>query len=71
MKYSMSFKTGDGVTVRSEVVMFESDEEALAHARSEAGKSAIVETWKGDNLLIRLEQSKAAVAQAPAGLERR
>ena len=66
MKYPISFRAGDGVTVRSEVMLFQSDEEALAYGKAEASKSAIVEVWKGDDLLIRLDQSKTTGARGIA-----
>lgn len=54
MKYAIAFKSGDGRTERSEYLAFETDGEAVEYGRRSAALSAIVEVWKGDNLLTRL-----------------
>lgn len=62
MKYSISYKSAQGITDRSEFLPFDSDAEACAYAAEEGRKSPIVEVWKGDNLLVRLpEETKRAL----------
>lgn len=54
LKYSIQYKNGRGLTSHSEFLSFETDLEAIAHGRSGSGRDAIIEVWKGENLLVRL-----------------
>ena len=54
MNYSIQYKNAGGITSRSEVLPFETDLEAMDHGRAGSGRNAIVEVWKGENLLVRL-----------------
>ncbi len=61
MKYSISYKDASGVTLRSEYLDFDADEEASAFARKDASQNALIEVWKGNHLLVRLEQAGKGV----------
>jgi hypothetical protein len=54
VNYSIQYKNARGITARSEVRPFETDADAMAHGREGSGRDAIVEVWKGDQLLVRL-----------------
>ena len=56
MNYSISYKDAAGITLRSEFLEFDADEAASAFAKRDLAQSALIEVWKGDHLLIRLEQ---------------
>jgi hypothetical protein len=53
MNYSIRYQDDHGITERSEFLAFESDADAVAHAKADAPRHAIVEIWKGDQLLSR------------------
>jgi len=55
MNYSICFKSEAGHTQRSEFSPFKSDNDAILYGRKCRGETSIVEVWKGDSLLIRLE----------------
>jgi hypothetical protein len=54
LKYSIQYKNVRGLTSHSEFLPFETDLDAVAHGRASSGRDAIIEVWKGDNLLVRL-----------------
>lgn len=54
LNYSIQYKNASGVTARSEFLPFATDIEAVEHGREGSGRNAIVEVWKGDQLLVRL-----------------
>lgn len=54
MNYSIQYKNARGITARSEFLPFATDIEAIAHGRAGSGRDAIIEVWKGDQLLVRL-----------------
>ena len=56
MKYSINYKNASGVTDHTEFLAFDGDDEASAHARKDLPQHALIEVWKGDQLLERLEQ---------------
>lgn len=60
MNYSISYKDAAGITLRSECLPFGGDEEASAFARKDLSKTALIEVWKGEHLVVRLEQPAAA-----------
>lgn len=70
MKYSVCFKDARGITERSEVTPFPSDADALSYARAELSKNAIVEVWKGDNLLARLFRDHAEQSWPAPAMQR-
>ena len=55
MHYSICFKNGAGHTQRSEYTRFKTDSDAVGYGRKSSRETAIVEVWKGDHLLVRLE----------------
>ncbi len=57
MHYSICFKNDAGHTQRSEFTPFETDNDAIAYGRLSRLETAIVEVWKGDHLLVRLERT--------------
>lgn len=61
MKYSISYKDAAGITTRSECLQFDTDEDASAFAKQDLPKNALIEVWKGDKLLVRLEQTAKGV----------
>lgn len=67
MHYSISFKNGAGHTQRSEFTRFKTDDDAIGYGRKSSRETAIVEVWKGNHLLARLE-GKAAVAPPVANV---
>ena len=66
MHYSICFKNGEGHTQRSEFTRFDTDNDAIGYGRSSTRETAIIEVWRGDHLLARLEgkADAAPVAQA-------
>lgn len=54
MKYSIQYKCARGLTSRSEFLPFETDAIAIAYGREGSARTAIVEVWKGDHLVVRL-----------------
>jgi hypothetical protein len=54
LNYSIQYKNARGITARSEFLPFDTDAEAVEHGRKGSGRDAIVEVWKGDELLVRL-----------------
>lgn len=58
MNYSISYKDAAGITLRSEHIAFAGDEEASLHAKNDLATNALIEVWKGDQLVARLEQSR-------------
>ena len=67
MHYSICFKNGAGHTQRSEYTRFKTDSDAIVYGRKSSRETAIVEVWKGDHLLVRLEGKNVealTVAQA-------
>ncbi|HVV32011.1 MAG TPA: hypothetical protein VHC73_02190 [Vitreimonas sp.] len=61
MKYSISYKDAAGITTRSECLPFDTDEDASAFVKQDLSKTALIEVWKGDHLLVRLEQAAKGV----------
>jgi hypothetical protein len=61
MKYSISYKNTAGITLRSECLTFGGDEEALAFAKNDLAATALIEVWKGDDLLARLDHAAKGV----------
>jgi hypothetical protein len=59
MKYSILYKDALGVTGRSEFIPFDVDAEAAAYARAALPQNALIEVWKGDGLVVRLERGGA------------
>lgn len=57
MHYSICFKNDHGLTQRSECTRFKTDNDAIAYGRNGGAEAAIVEVWKGDHLLVRLERA--------------
>lgn len=57
MNYSISYKNGRGLTQRSEFLPFDNDAAAIAHGKLDNGANPIVEVWKGDALLVRLDET--------------
>jgi hypothetical protein len=55
MKYSISYKDAAGITTRSECLQFDADEDASAFAKQDLSKNALIEVWKDDHLVVRLE----------------
>ena len=55
MHYSICFKNRVGHTQRSEFTRFKTDDDAIGYGRKSSREMAIVEVWKGDHLLVRLE----------------
>jgi hypothetical protein len=56
MHYSISFKNRAGHTQRSEFTRFKTDDDAIGYGRKSSRETAIVEVWKGNHLLARLER---------------
>jgi hypothetical protein len=54
LNYSIRYKNAHGITARSEFLPFVTDAEAMEHGRENSGPDAIVEVWKGDDLLVRI-----------------
>ena len=59
MHYSICFKDGAGHTRRSEFTLFKTDGDAIGYGHDSTDEAAIVEVWKGDHLLVRLEDNAA------------
>ena len=59
MNYSIQYKDARGLTARSEFLPFDTDDDALGYGREGASSNAIVEVWKGDDLLARLAGNEA------------
>ena len=59
MHYSICFKNDRGQTQRSEYTRFKTDSDAIIYGRKSTRETAIVEVWKGDHLLVRLEDNTA------------
>jgi hypothetical protein len=57
MNYSICYLKSDGCTERSEFLPFESDASAVRYANSQMRTAALVEVWKGDALLVRLDRA--------------
>lgn len=55
MNYSICFKNDAGQTQRSEFTPFDTDKDAVVYGRESRADTSIVEVWKGDCLLVRLE----------------
>jgi hypothetical protein len=68
MHYAISYKNSAGQTQYSEFTPFDTDDAAIAHGERGSHDNPIVEVWKGNHLLIRLEQgiTGEAISQAPA-----
>lgn len=67
MHYSICFKNDAGHTQRSEFTRFKTDDDAIGYGRKSSRDAAIVEVWKGDHLLVRLEDADTGpppIAQA-------
>lgn len=60
MRYSICFKDRLGVTESSEFTAFGDDAEAMNYAYVRRAGSAIVEVWKGDDLLTRVFRERSA-----------
>lgn len=56
MNYSIRYKDAMGITIRTEFLPFGDDEQASGYARDHAGKTAMVEVWKADALVVRLDR---------------
>jgi len=61
MKYSISYKDAAGITLRSEYLAFANDEDASTFATKEKSRNALIEVWKGEQLLVRYEQAARSV----------
>jgi hypothetical protein len=59
MHYSICFKNSAGHTQRSEFTRFKTDDDAVGYGRKGTRESAIVDVWKGNHLLARLEGNAA------------
>jgi hypothetical protein len=66
MHYAIAYKNSAGHTQRSEFTRFDSDSDALNHGRRGVRDNAIVEVWKGDQLLARLGDGEAKAASPPS-----
>jgi hypothetical protein len=64
MHYSICFKNDVGHTQRSEFTRFKTDNDAIVYGRKSSREMAIVEVWKGDHLLVRLEGKNVAAPPA-------
>ena len=58
MHYSICFKNDHGHTQRSEYTRFKTDADAIGYGRRSTREAAMIEVWKGDHLLVRLEQKE-------------
>jgi hypothetical protein len=56
MNYSICLLDKSGRTQHSEFSAFNDDAGAMQYARSQAAAAAIIELWKGNGLLLRLER---------------
>lgn len=66
MHYAIAYKNSAGRTQRSEFTRFDSDNDALNHGRRSIRDNAIVEVWKGDQLLARLGDGGAKAPTPPS-----
>jgi hypothetical protein len=57
MNYSIRYKDALGITARSEFLPFDADADASGYAKETMAKNAMVEVWKGDALVLRLERA--------------
>lgn len=60
MHYSICFKNDAGHTQRSEFTRYKTDDDAIGYGRKSRREASIIEVWKGDHLLVRLEDKAAA-----------
>lgn len=60
MNYSINYKDTMGITIRTEFLPFDDDEQASGYAREHAAKTPMVEVWKADALVIRLDRRARA-----------
>ncbi len=69
MNYSICYKDAKGRTDHSEFLPYVNDEAAVGYAKQQSADYAIVEVWKGDNLVTRLEADPpvATAAKPDAG----
>jgi hypothetical protein len=63
MHYSICFKNDAGHTQRSEFTRFKTDDDAISYGRKGRREAPIIEVWKGDHLLVRLETAAAPSVQ--------
>ena len=56
VNYSIRYKDAKGITSRSEFLPFATDGEAKTYASDELPSSAMIEIWKGDDLLVRIQR---------------
>lgn len=68
MFYSICFKNDRGHIQRSEYTRFKTDDDAMIYGRKSTRETAIVEVWKGDHLLVRLD---GGALDAPPGADLR
>ena len=62
MNYSIASKDASGVTAHTEFLPFDDDDAATQFARTEHAKYPLVEVWKNDQLVLRLERGSPASA---------
>jgi hypothetical protein len=61
MNYSICYQDTKGVTKRSEFLPFDQDYDAVAYAHTALAKNALVEVWKGDALVSRMDGAGASI----------
>ncbi|HYD88627.1 MAG TPA: hypothetical protein VEA80_14225 [Vitreimonas sp.] len=54
MNYSIRYTDAGGVTIRSEFLPFDSDDDASTYAGLELPRTPLIEVWKGDDLVTRM-----------------
>ena len=64
MHYSICFKNDRGLTQRSEYTRIKTDNDAIVYGRKSTADAAIVEVWRGNDLLIRLEDGDGVAPPA-------
>jgi hypothetical protein len=55
MHYAVCYRNGAGHIQRSEYTRFKTDADALSYGRRGCREAAVVEVWKGNDLLARLQ----------------
>lgn len=58
MNYSIRYKSAKGITTWSEFLPFATDGEAKTYATGALPGSTMIEVWKGDDLLVRLQANQ-------------